>query len=891
MARHTGTRTRTRTPTPAPAQVNPFERALGGFDEKRLAALLERRRDLAWPAPRSLSELLRRAGHPQSISRALDHVDLPTSYLLRAVLAVGGISSIDQVRELLGLDDATAVEEAASKAEGLLLLARRGRGGDELLAHTALDQVLRTGRLGPSVGELLEQMTVEQLAWVARCRELEITSRRKSDLVKMLAAAVSDGELTRELISGAPGAVQEVVAKMSRGGSAGYPVYDLYPSPYLRHKPNPTPVEWLAWRGFVMKRDWYGCVMPREVTLALRHGRLFDDVRTDPPVITARSRLPEAISEAGALDAAGAIVEDVEAAVSAIAVTPAKLLKAGGVGVRELRRIAKEAELAEERAVLALELAGVADLVGYLTNHLEPSSDAAPTAAFDVWCEDEFGERWWRLASNWLAVEGFPSFAGCKDTDDKLVPPLRLYGATSDAARQREVVLTCLAGLAPGEPADVADVVEVLRWEAPLAAERGPSNAVRHVAWVLDEATAFGVVAGGAITGIGRHLLAGEREPAVKAVSGHRGSLSTELVLQADLTAVVAGSTPRWFRERLAQMAEVESKGAAIVYRIGEASLRRAFDAGLGAEDILSFLGEHARKGVPQALSYLVEDVARRYGTVRVGAATSYVRLPDAATAAELVNSRKLARLGLRQLSPTVLISTQPSDKVIDTLRGAGYLPALEDGGGGLLIARRSERRANQQIWEDRVGPPDGGDDALPLSALAATLIAAGMQPAPAPAGAAHASRTGMELRLFRTDERDEPDEPDEYEDLDVHFDGDELDELDELDEPDEPEDDLCADGECDCPRPDAIVRDPSEIADVLAKAAQHTWLVRAALPGLRGRERTFYAYSMEVSETGAELIDIESVERLEVLFSDVIWARVATEPEEVAIGLGGLEP
>ena len=51
-------------------------------------------------------------------------------------------------------------------------------------------------------------------------------------------------------------------------------------------------------------------------------------------------------------------------------------------------------------------------------------------------------------------------------------------------------------------------------------------------------------------------------------------------LLQADLTVIVPGPLERELAEQLAAVASVESAGAAMVYRISEASIRRALDTG-----------------------------------------------------------------------------------------------------------------------------------------------------------------------------------------------------------------------------------------------------------------------------------------------------------------------
>ncbi|MEK8171402.1 helicase-associated domain-containing protein [Streptomyces sp. M19] len=107
--------------------------------------------------------------------------------------------------------------------------------------------------------------------------------------------------------------------------------------------------------------------------------------------------------------------------------------------------------------------------------------------------------------------------------------------------------------------------------------------------------------------------------------------------------------------ETLGVLAEVESKGGATVYRFTPASVRRALDAGRAASDLHDFLTAHSLTPVPQPLTYLIDDVARKHGRLRVGAASSYLRCDDDALLAEILADRRAAALRLRRLAPTVL--------------------------------------------------------------------------------------------------------------------------------------------------------------------------------------------------------------------------------------------
>jgi hypothetical protein len=122
--------------------------------------------------------------------------------------------------------------------------------------------------------------------------------------------------------------------------------------------------------------------------------------------------------------------------------------------------------------------------------------------------------------------------------------------------------------------------------------------------------------------------------------------------------------------------------------------VRRAFDGGWSAGDVLELLSRHSRTPVPQPLSYLVEDVARRHGRIRVGVAAAFVRSDDEATLGELLTDRRAASLRLRRLAPTVLSAQSPPDVVLARLREMGYAPAAESPDGDLVVRRPEARRA-----------------------------------------------------------------------------------------------------------------------------------------------------------------------------------------------------
>jgi hypothetical protein len=141
-------------------------------------------------------------------------------------------------------------------------------------------------------------------------------------------------------------------------------------------------------------------------------------------------------------------------------------------------------------------------------------------------------------------------------------------------------------------------------------------------------------------------------------------------------------------------VADVESSGGATVFRVSESSVRRALDAGWSATDLHDFFSKASRTPVPQALDYLVDDVARQHGRLRVGAIESYVRSDDHGLLSQVLNDRRAASAELRRLAPGVLVSGLGADEVLTVLRDAGYAPAGENPGGAVLTRPPARPRA-----------------------------------------------------------------------------------------------------------------------------------------------------------------------------------------------------
>lgn len=374
----------------------------------------------------------------------------------------------------------------------------------------------------------------------------------------------------------------------------------------------------------------------------------------------------------------------VDAVIALWGAEPPAVLRSGGLAVRDLARAMRE--LGEDAGATALwiELAAAAGLVvddGEEAPHFMPSHDA------DRWLAQEPAARWARLARAWLTLPTLASTA----TERSNV--LTADGEHRGIAALRRQALGVLAE-AEGS-LDAAGIVAILDFRHPRRAGALRGTVVEAV---LTEGTRLGIIAAGTLTPPGRALAepAPTRgtDPAARAMAACLPPLIDHVLVQADMTVIAPGPVVPPLARLLRLVADVESRGHATVSRISEASLRRAFDAGWDAASVLRSLREASSTPLPQSLEFLVADVARRHGSVRVGVASSYVRCDAPETVGAMLADRRLAGLGLVRVADTAVASTAPPEELLEALRGAGYAPAAESADGSVVMRPSAEHRA-----------------------------------------------------------------------------------------------------------------------------------------------------------------------------------------------------
>lgn len=629
---------------------------LAELSDERLIRLLESRPDLAQPPPGSIAALAARAQARQSIKAATDDLDFLRLAVLDALLVL------------------QADAEPVPTAKLLSLIGDRAPESDVLDAVDDLRQrVLVWGETALRVAA----DAATGMPWYPGQVILEDTFR--------------SAEQIAGLIDDLNQAQLEVLEKLLEGSPMGR-TRDAAPG-----APADRPVPQLLAIGLLRRIDAETVILPRHVGQVLRGERPGPMRLTAPDPVVSTTTPDDA--DATAAGAAIDLLRELDVLLETLSAAPVSELRSGGLGIRDVKRLSKLTGIDEPRLGLILEVAAAAGLIASGMPDPEPTAGEgpywAPTIATDRFTAMSTAERWQLLAASWLDLPSRPALIGTRSPDAKP------YGALSDALYStaapldRRLLLGMLSELPSGAGVDAVEASAALIWRRPRWAKRLQPGPIGDL---LAESHAMGLVGRGAISTPGRALLDEDADPqaAVDAMARALPKPVDHFLVQADLTVVVPGPLQRELAEQLAAVATVESAGTAMVYRVSEQSIRHALDVGKTRDWMHALFAKHSKTPVPQGLTYLIDDVARRHGQLRIGLAASFVRCEDPALLAQAVAATEDVQL--RALAPTVAVSPAPIGEVLAALRAAGFAPAAEDSSGAIVDVRpRGARVATPQ--------------------------------------------------------------------------------------------------------------------------------------------------------------------------------------------------
>ena len=705
---------------------------LTALPDREVAALLVARPDLAAPPSSSFLALATRAGALGSVEHALAGLDAPTLAVAEAVVVLADPMEPEKT-------------EAAGAAE-VIEDGRSGGAGGEPVDDRPVGDPAGTP-VGADLAGLVAahlSLPAEQVtAALARLRRLVLIVEDRP--VAALEAAFGPhpfglGPWAAEPLSTEqlPPTLEELSEDVTGGG--GEPIVPAAsvemlqaltwgpPAGTLRSGGRAPGAAPLIERGWLERssdsRGRTRFTLPRQVALALRGGRLTREPLTAP--------------EAGDLETVGGDVIASESSFHAeetVRLVAALLeewgreggtiRRSGGVSVRALTRTADALDLELNEAARIIEIAAGAGLLGLD----DDGATWVPSALAAGWLADSLPQRWAPLALAWSGSARTPWLTGTRDDDGALRAVLGPDLEAGWAARLRVRVLALLRDLPRGTSATPAFVRAALTWQSPRRIIPGGA-----ISAVLAEAETLGITGGGALTEAGRILArraAASLDEQDAGLSGSLGStnhaeetggdahaeplsddetlaaleaaLATDLpaavdmiLVQSDLTAIVPGRPAPELAALLERTSVVESRGGALTVRFTPESVRGALDVGYRAEEITQAISRYSPAPLPDSLSVLIQDAARRHGAVRVRAVSALLRVGDEATAAGLLAEPRLRDLGLDEVAPGILVATASAGQVLRELRDTGRAPVTEDASGHLVVGPATAQQAHR---------------------------------------------------------------------------------------------------------------------------------------------------------------------------------------------------
>ena len=601
-----------------------FSDYLRSVDDAALLDLFTARPDLVTPVPPDIASLAVRACSAPSLARAIDSLN---QWQFQVLEAAASLNEPFLEKSVVTLTD----KEAKSVLEHLVTIGLVYPSEDGLRLPTQLRDVIgiEPAGLGPA----------------------SMAKLKLSDL------------------ENAPADAKKVLDRLVWGPPRGS-VGDIK---------NPGPgVTWLLDKKFLVPLDQRTVILPREVAIALRGGKIHKERFIKQPALSGAKRDERQINLA-AIANVSTVLRWVEELLNFWADEPADALRAGGLGVRDLKIISTHLGVDETCTAFVAELAYLASLIS-----IDADDRILPSNKFDIWLMQTPADRWQMLASQWLITSRVSGLVG--RVEAKNVAALGPELDRVNAARVRALTLELLRenqGIAP----DWNSFKEVLSWRAPV--RRNSSLQDELAEWTLREAEWLGITGQGALSKFGAQFLAGDD---LSSINEDLPKTVDHILIQSDNTAIAPGPLEHEISQALAMMAEIESRGGATVYRFTESTIRRALDHGKTGDEIKTFLIKTSKTPMPQPLEYLIADVAKKHGKLRVGNTSSIIRCEDTALISQIMNDKKLEILALRRIAPEVVICDMDATDAMRVLRECGYLPAGESANGMILTGPKTNR-------------------------------------------------------------------------------------------------------------------------------------------------------------------------------------------------------
>jgi len=617
-----------------------FADELRARSDEDLASLFQYRPDLLSPVPNDFSSLAARASSTPSLVRALDCLNLWHYQIIEA---------------------ACLLPEPFKKSELMLITSEE--------TAFALDYLWQMGLLYKE-GNNFRTLTNLKLLFGNEPAGLGPVSVGKVDFSKLKDIPKASSDVLTKLTWGPP---RGAITNIKKPGSA---------------------IGWLLENNILVALDSHTVALPREFGIKLRGGKIHKELITKAGDLDGK-KIEQKQIDLAAIANISTILRWCEELLHNLSDEPPTALRNGGIGVRDLKRIAEHLGIDEVCAGFVAELCYLGGLVV-----IDPDDQILPTSAFDIWLTKSAEERWYSLVVLWLDTSRVSGLIG--KVIDKNIAPLGPELDRAGASLIRRTTLKVLLENLNTAP-QLASLQKIVRWWNPQRANDD------FVEWNLREAEWLGITGQGGLSTFGSNLLT---EEAVLGVEASLPKPVDHILIQADNSAVAPGPLTAELSAEMGTIADIESRGGATVYRFSEASIRRGLDHGKTGDQIRTFLIKTSKTPMPQPLDYLITDVAKRHGRLRVGSAHTYIRCEDEGLVQQILHDKNCEHLRLRKIATQVLVTDLELTEVINELREFGYLPAAENASGVLLsqpnLRRAKSRPKPPRIISELTSPKEG---------------------------------------------------------------------------------------------------------------------------------------------------------------------------------------
>ena len=607
-----------------------FADELRARSDDDLAKIFKLRPDLVTPVPNDFSALAARASSTPSLVRALDSLNLWHYQIVEAACA---LPEPFKKSELV----AVTSEETAFALDHLWQMGLLYKEGNNYRTPTNLKLLIgdEPAGLGPISVKKFDFATLKQI----------------------------------------PKASQEVLAKLTWGPPRGQIANIKKPG---------NAIGWLLENNVLVAIDSHTVALPREIAIKLRGGKIHREMLSNAANLKGK-KVDQKQVDLAAVANISTILRWCEELLHNLSDEPPTALRTGGLGVRDLKRIAEHLGVDETCAGFVAELCYLGGLVV-----VDSDDQILPTSAFDIWLSKSAEERWFSLVVLWLDTSRASGLIG--KGGDKNIAPL---GPELDRAGVSLIRRTTLKVLVdnPQISPEITSMQEIIKWCNPQRANN------EFVEWNLREAEWLGITGQGVISTFGLNLLTEKEDLGIQSALPKPVD---HILIQADNSAVAPGPLTPELASEMGTIADIESRGGATVYRFSEGSIRRGLDHGKTGDQIKTFLAKISKTPMPQPLEYLITDVAKRHGRLRVGSAHTYIRCEDEGLIQQILHDKKCEHLRLRRIAPQVLATDFELPEVIGELREYGYLPAAENA-GGVLLSQPNLRRAKSRPKPPRI--------------------------------------------------------------------------------------------------------------------------------------------------------------------------------------------